>query len=94
MQLSIIVATKNSANIIASCLDSIASAFSNSSPLAGEIIVVDNGSDDGTSATIKKWADTCTFPVRLLFEPRKGKSASLNCALGGTCLRSLTMIVV
>lgn len=81
MDLSFIVATRNRAHSIAECLESIAAALSKASPIAAEIVVVDNGSDDDTPAVLKKWADGCAFPARLLFEPRRGKSAALNCAL-------------
>jgi len=56
MELSVIVATRNRALSIAGCLDSIALALSNTSPIAAEIIVVDNGSIDGTPEVIKNWA--------------------------------------
>jgi glycosyltransferase involved in cell wall biosynthesis len=81
VDLSVIVATRNRVDSIAGCLESIASALSNASPIAAEIVVVDNGSEDNTSAVVKRWAETCAFPVRLLIEPRKGYSVALNCAL-------------
>lgn len=81
MDLSVIVATRNRAGSIAGCLDSIASALSNASPITAEIVVVDNGSKDDTSAVVKRWSETSAFPVRLLVEPRSGYSVALNCAL-------------
>jgi GT2 family glycosyltransferase len=46
-----------------------------------EIVVVDNASDDDTSAVVETWSKTCGFPVRLLFEPRKGLSNARNCGI-------------
>jgi GT2 family glycosyltransferase len=83
IDLSVIVATRNRAHSIAGCLDSIASAVSTASPIAAEIVVVDNGSEDETSSVLKRWAETCAVPMRLLSEPRKGLSVAHNCAFRG-----------
>jgi glycosyltransferase involved in cell wall biosynthesis len=81
MKLSVIVATRNRAHAIAGCLDSIAAAFANAAPLDAEIVVVDNGSTDDTSAVVKAWASACAFPVQLLSEPKAGLSRAQNHAL-------------
>jgi glycosyltransferase involved in cell wall biosynthesis len=47
-------------------------------PFAAEIVVVDNASDDNTSAIVREWAGQCSFPVRLLFEPRPGQTFARN----------------
>jgi glycosyltransferase involved in cell wall biosynthesis len=81
MKLSVIVATRNRAHAIAGCLDSIAASLANAAPLDAEIVVVDNGSEDATSAIVKQWATASTFPVRLLLEPRTSVSVARNRAL-------------
>ena len=81
MKLSIIVCTRNRAHAIAGCLDSIAVSLSRAAPIEAEIVIVDNGSEDNTSAVVQQWAESCTFPVRLLHEPRKGLAKARNCGL-------------
>jgi GT2 family glycosyltransferase len=77
MKLSVIVATRNRAHAIAPCLDSIAAAATHAGAQA-EIVVVDNGSTDGTADAIKAWTSTTAATVQSLFQPRTGKSAALN----------------
>src|ERR1700726_4593138 len=81
MKLSFIVGTKNRAYAIRPCLDSIATAFANAAPLDAEIVIVDNGSTDNTTDTIKAWAARTSVPVRLLYEPQPGISRAHNHAL-------------
>jgi glycosyltransferase involved in cell wall biosynthesis len=81
MKLSVIVCTRNRAYSILLCLGSIEQALLNAAPLDAEIIVIDNGSEDNTSAIVQEWATSCAFPVRLVFEPRKGLAVARNCAL-------------
>ena len=76
MRVSIIVATRNPAHAITGFLDSIAATLAHAAPLDAEIVVVDNGSHDTTSAIVEQWASASPFPVRQLFEPRKGLSAA------------------
>jgi glycosyltransferase involved in cell wall biosynthesis len=81
MKLSVIVCTRNRAHAIAGCLNSIAAAFANAAPIEAEIVVVDNGSTDDTPAIIKAWATGCTFPVRVVSEPKTGLSLARNHAM-------------
>src|SRR5262252_9165595 len=82
MKLSVLIATRNRASAIASCLSSIAAAFANASPIEAEIVVVDNGSTDDTAAVLQAWSNAGGVPVKPLHEPQKGKSRALNRALG------------
>jgi glycosyltransferase involved in cell wall biosynthesis len=81
MKLSVLIATRNRANALASCLSSIAAAFANARHIEGEIVVVDNGSTDGTAAVLKAWSNAGNVPVKPLHEPRTGKARALNRAL-------------
>ena len=81
MKLSVIVGTRNRAHAIAGCLASIVAAFAAASPLDAEIVVVDNGSQDQTSAVIEQWARGSSYPVRLLSEPKPGLARAQNVAL-------------
>jgi glycosyltransferase involved in cell wall biosynthesis len=83
LKLSVIVCTQNRAHAIIGCLESIAQAMSVASPLDAEIVVVDNASEDDTSTVVKRWGDSCAFPVRLLFEPKKGLAVARNCGIDG-----------
>jgi len=81
MRLSVIICTHNRAYAISGCLESVKTALSNAKPIDAEIIVVDNGSNDNTSAIVSAWAKTCAFPVNLLYEPRKGLAIARNSAI-------------
>ena len=81
--ISVIVCTRNRAHAIVGCLDSIAAALSHAAPVDAEIVVVDNASEDDTSAVVTRWAASCAFPVRLLHEPRKGLAVARNCGIRG-----------
>jgi glycosyltransferase involved in cell wall biosynthesis len=81
MKLSVIVCTFNRAYAIGPCLDSIAASLSAAAPVDAEIVVVDNASTDDTSAVVGEWAKTCAFPVRLVYEGKKGLSAARNCGI-------------
>lgn len=81
MRLSIIIATRNRAHALGPCLESITASLANAAPLDAEIVVVDNGSQDGTKQVITQFALTCPFPVRPLCEPKAGRSRAHNRAL-------------
>jgi glycosyltransferase involved in cell wall biosynthesis len=80
-RLSVIVCTRNRAQAIVECLNSIAAALANAASLSKEIVVVDNGSTDDTRAAIIAWASTSAVTVQLLTEPRPGLSRARNRAL-------------
>lgn len=81
MKVSVIVCTRNRSHAIVGCLESIAAALSHASPVDAEIVVVDNASEDDTSAVVKAWASSCSFPVQLLLEPKTGVSKAKNRAI-------------
>jgi glycosyltransferase involved in cell wall biosynthesis len=81
VKLSLIVATRNRANCIVPCLDSIAHAFAQAAPLDAEIVVVDNASSDETPRLIESWAAASAVPIQSLYEPRAGHARAQNRAL-------------
>jgi len=78
MMISLIIATRDRRASLERCLDAIGKAH-----LAGplEVIVVDNGSRDGSGAFLDGYARTAPFTLLPLREPRPGKSRALNAAL-------------
>ncbi len=81
MFVSVIVATRNRSYAIKACLDAIGAALRKLDHAQGEIIVVDNGSSDGTHAVVEEWRATTDTPLLLLFEPRPGLSRAQNLAI-------------
>jgi glycosyltransferase involved in cell wall biosynthesis len=81
VKLSVIVVTKNGAQRVVPCLDSIAAALNRAAPLDAEILVVDNGSTDDTSILIRKWAKASAIPAVAMLEPRPGRSRARNLAV-------------
>jgi len=78
IDVSIIVCTRNRAHALPFCLNSISAAVRNASAVAVELILIDNGSTDETSALATEWALTAGFPIKVLREGRPGLSAARN----------------
>jgi len=76
---SIIIATKDRADDLESTLESIADAR-NPGPLTVELLVVDNGSTDDTTAVARQ-ARVPFADQRVVYEPREGLSHARNRAL-------------
>lgn len=81
MKISVAVCTRNRALALPKALDSIEAALARVPEVRAEIVVVDNGSSDGTSQLLA--ARQRAHPDRFvpLFEPRKGLSCARNAAL-------------
>ena len=86
MKISVIIATRNRAHAIVECLSSIANSFLTAQISDGEIIVVDNRSNDNTAQIIKQWASTAPIPTKYIYESKSGvsfaRNAGLNAASG------------
>lgn len=78
LQFSVIVCTRNRKTGLMRCLKSIQRAAKNIDAHSTELIVVDNGSSDGTAEAVTAFAATADLPVRLLREPRQGLSIARN----------------
>ena len=78
MKVSVLICTRNRAQSIVHCLDSIDAAARTASLTDVEIIVTDNASEDDTSSIVQKWAAGSSIPVRLEYEPRTGITIAKN----------------
>lgn len=78
MDLSFVLLTWNSASYLERCLASVASAMRGTS-LAYEVLVLDNGSTDGTPEILRQLAEQDRVHVRPFFEPTNtGTTRSRN----------------
>ena len=76
---SLVLCTRNRADKLGDCLEYIAQQKPS---CAWELVVVDNGSSDGTSKVLKNFAARALFPTKILYQAAPGKSRGLNQALG------------
>lgn len=80
---SVVVCTRNRANALAMCLESISAAagYAASRGVSTQAVIVDNGSTDPTSEVIAEWAGRQAFPVSLVFEGVPGLAGARNAGL-------------
>ena len=78
LAVALLICTRNRAQQLKRCLDHIARL--KASP-PWELVVVDNGSTDGTGNVLADFKFGASFPVTILHEVRPGKSVGLNQAL-------------
>ena len=71
--ISVLLATRNRKEILDQFLERVADI---DHPQRWEVVVVDNGSTDGTAEVVARFAKR--FPVKTLHEPAQGKSRALN----------------
>jgi glycosyltransferase involved in cell wall biosynthesis len=73
---SVVVCTRDRAAPLRRCLD----ALDEQLPIAGaiEVVVVDNGSSDGTAALLAEWSAAAPMRRRTLLEPTPGLSQARN----------------
>jgi hypothetical protein len=73
--LSLVVATRNRAAFLPEALASLERLTLDA---AWELVIVDNGSSDGTGALLRGFSARARFPVRVVEEPRPGLSRARN----------------
>ncbi|HEY8105281.1 MAG TPA: glycosyltransferase family A protein [Gemmatimonadales bacterium] len=78
MRVTLLIATRDRRASLERCLDAAGQARA---PGPLEVIVVDNGSRDGTGAFLAEYARRAPFQLIALSEPRPGKSRALNTGL-------------
>ena len=74
MLLSVLIASRNGSRTLPDVLDSLLRA--QAPPDGFEVVIVDNGSTDGTAETCRAYSER--LPVEVLEEPRPGKNVALN----------------
>jgi hypothetical protein len=72
VDITVVIPSYNSAPYLDSTLDACAAALARTSWRA-EIVVVDDGSNDGTDAVLARIADRLPVPVRVLSQPNSGR---------------------
>jgi glycosyltransferase involved in cell wall biosynthesis len=80
-QVSVLIATHNRGARLTRCIESLAAQ--DVDPEVFELIVADDGSDDGSTATIE--ALEVPFDLRVLRLPKGGKAAAVNAAIEHAC---------
>lgn len=76
--LSVIIPAYNEASTIEAVLDRVCDAG-----ISSQVVVVDDGSGDGTGAVAARWIERTGRPVQLIAHPRNlGKGAAIRSALG------------
>ncbi|HEU4622352.1 MAG TPA: glycosyltransferase family A protein [Burkholderiaceae bacterium] len=90
MELSVLVCTRDRAASLKRLLESL--ALCEAPPgFNWEIVVVDNGSRDNTRAVVESIAPTISVGVRLLDEPRAGRSYAFNLGIDAVCGRLVAL---
>jgi glucosyl-dolichyl phosphate glucuronosyltransferase len=75
---SVVISTRNRAELLARCLRSL---LESRTTAAFEIIVVDNGSTDGTRGVTESFQGSRAIPVHYIWEPRQGVSHGRNAGI-------------
>lgn len=78
MLISLIVCTRNRTSSLRACLEHIGRL---ESPGAWELVIVDNGSTDGTPDLLKSFAEQAPFRVVVVEEPRSGLGRARNAGI-------------
>ena len=79
MKISIIIPAYNAEKYIERCIKSVLRAFEAARGVSGEILVVDNGSDDKTLMVVRKWREKAPKEMlRVLRSNTRGASPARN----------------
>jgi glycosyltransferase involved in cell wall biosynthesis len=91
-QISIIVCTRNRADVLPACLKSIEAAVAAGPAIETELIVVDNGSTDSTVAELRTWQQTTSsLCCKVLFAEKPRVSYAKSCGLDQAIGRILVL---
>src|SRR5215472_13694395 len=82
MDVSLVIGTRDRCEKLARCLQSVRQI---SFERPWELIVVDNGSTDGTAAIAREFATIAPIPVRYVFEPKPGLGNAHNAGVEVAC---------
>jgi glycosyltransferase involved in cell wall biosynthesis len=74
---TIFIPTFNRAHTLPTALESI----NNQSMRDFEVVVIDDGSTDGTAELIRSWQNHADFPIKYLYQENRGKPSAHNRAL-------------
>ncbi|MDX8480738.1 glycosyltransferase [Mesorhizobium sp. VK24D] len=91
-QVSFIVCTRDRAAVLEACIDSIRAACRAHPAFAAELVVVDNGSRDGTAKYLSRIAATSDVALTAISEPRPGLAAARNAGLAQARGRVLVFV--
>ena len=80
-QISIIACTRNRAESLPVCLNSIEQAAAANRAVDVELVIVDNGSTDATAAVLQAWQKSTSVRCRVLLAEQRGLSHARNCGL-------------
>jgi glycosyltransferase involved in cell wall biosynthesis len=80
-QISLIVCTRNRAESLPACLNSIEQAAVANRAVEVELLIVNNGSTDATAAVLRAWQRSTSVPCRVLLAEQRGLSHARNCGL-------------
>src|SRR5215469_8201036 len=78
MLISLVVCTRDRCSSLRTCLEYIRRL---ESPGEWELIVVDNGSNDGTAELVRDFAEGASFRVVLVYEPKRGLGRARNAGI-------------
>jgi GT2 family glycosyltransferase len=92
LEVSFIVCTRDRVAVLEACIASIQAACRAHPAFAAELVVVDNGSRDGTAERLATIAETSDVPISALSEPRPGLAAARNAGLARARGRVLVFV--
>ncbi len=78
VDLSFIVCTRNRVRVLPNCLDAIWEGARAAPAVGLELIIIDNGSTDGTREFVEGWMRSHPIDTRYLFEKKQGLSIGRN----------------
>ncbi|OHV88780.1 glycosyl transferase [Mesorhizobium sp. ORS 3428] len=91
-QVSFIVCTRDRVAVLEACIESIQAASRAHPRFAAELVVVDNGSRDGTAEYLSRIAATSDIPLTAIAETRPGLAAARNAGLARARGRLLVFV--